>query len=720
MLGTELAGGGQVRLVSSEDVAQMKAGSPPVNGGTLSKDTLGRIHQNLGADLVVLGSYSDLGKPSGGAIRLDLAVQDTANGDTIATTAESGTEAGVFQLVAQAGSHLREQLKLPPLSPEQDTGVQASLPASTEAERLYAEGLGKLRQFDGLAARDLLQRAIRADSGFALAHTALAEAWSMLGYDERAKSEAREAFQLADKLPRKDRLFVEARYRALNKEWEKAVDIYRTLYDFFTDDIEYGLLLAEVLGDAGKRDDASGAIRALRGLPSPLREDPRIDLAEAANDIAIGQYKLARGTTLSAIAKAREREQTLLLARALSLEANALTAQGENAEAIAAAEEAKNIYAADGDQFGVSIALARIGSAQWSQGEIEASEKTFQQALVVNRKIGNQGAAGFDLDYIGSARANRGDLAGAKKVYGEALAAHREVENRDRQAYTLTELAWVLHAEGDPAGALGMDEQALSIFRAIADEEGVTRSLDEEGNVLMTLGELDKARQACQEALDLARTGGNKVAMGRALHNLGNIAMLNGALDDAQKILSEALSTDRDATAEVALNDEVELAELNEELGQREEAKRKIEQALAYLAKHQDPMDDINVQSFLAEIYVKEGNTEQAFRAAEAAQTALRQVSAHWESRFIVGITEGRVEAAMGQFSAARQSLQTVLTETSKRNYVHYQLEARLAMCEVEAKTDPTSARIHAKALEKDATSKGFGLIARKAQRIGT
>jgi hypothetical protein len=38
----------------------------------------------------------------------------------------------------------------------------------------------------------------------------------------------------------------------------------------------------------------------------------------------------------------------------------------------------------------------------------------------------------------------------------------------------------------------------------------------------------------------------------------------------------------------------------------------------------------------------------------------------------------------------------------------------RLA-CEVEAKTDPASARAHAKTLEEDARSKGFGLIARKA-----
>ena len=50
---------------------------------------------------------------------------------------------------------------------------------------------------------------------------------------------------------------------------------------------------------------------------------------------------------------------------------------------------------------------------------------------------------------------------------------------------------------------------------------------------------------------------------------------------------------------------------------------------------------------------------------------------------------------------------------------MRYQLEARLALCEVEAKTNPASARADASALEKDATSKGFGLIARKALAAG-
>lgn len=86
----------------------------------------------------------------------------------------------------------------------------------------------------------------------------------------------------------------------------------------------------------------------------------------------------------------------------------------------------------------------------------------------------------------------------------------------------------------------------------------------------------------------------------------------------------------------------------------------------------------------------------------------------------MIGIAQGRLQTAMGQFAAAQESLQTVLAGASKHNYVRYELEARLAMCEMEAKTNPATARVHAKILERDATSKGFGLIAQKTTKIGT
>jgi len=261
MLGTELVSGEQLRLVSSQEVALLRNNVAIPNTATLSKSTLAQIHQVIGADLVVLGSYSDLGYESGGKIRLDLRLQDTVAGETIVTISETGTEAGLFQLVSIAGADLRKRLGIRGLSEVDTATVPATLPANSNAERLYAEGLAKLHVFDAIAARDLLEQAVYADPKYAPAHSALSDAWSTLGYDRKATEEAKTAFELSQALGRRDRLIIEARYRVMNKEWDKALDLYHTLFNFFPDDVEYGLQLAETQIQANKGKVPSPGLR---------------------------------------------------------------------------------------------------------------------------------------------------------------------------------------------------------------------------------------------------------------------------------------------------------------------------------------------------------------------------------------------------------------------------------------------------------------------------
>jgi len=93
--------------------------------------------------------------------------------------------------------------------------------------------LAKLRVGDAIAARDLLQKAVEADPNHALAHSSLAAAWSLLGFDEKARLSAQSAYELSKSLPREDRLLTEARYRETSKEWDNAAESYRTLFRVF-------------------------------------------------------------------------------------------------------------------------------------------------------------------------------------------------------------------------------------------------------------------------------------------------------------------------------------------------------------------------------------------------------------------------------------------------------------------------------------------------------
>src|SRR6202040_3568271 len=84
MLNTELAAGGELRLVPGEDVARAKSELPLSGEDSLSKSTLQRLRTNPGADVVILGSYTMLLNAPERKIRLDVRLQDTAGGETLA------------------------------------------------------------------------------------------------------------------------------------------------------------------------------------------------------------------------------------------------------------------------------------------------------------------------------------------------------------------------------------------------------------------------------------------------------------------------------------------------------------------------------------------------------------------------------------------------------------------------------------------------------------
>lgn len=184
--------------------------------------------------------------------------------------------------------------------------VEATIPSSPEAARYYAEGLARLREFDAQGARGLVEKAVAAEPGFLLGHSAPAASWAALGYDENAKQEAKKAFDLSSKLSREERLSIEGRYRETAQEWDKATEIYKALFNFFRDDLEYGLRLAFTETSAGRGKEALAVVGTMRKMPPRAREDHRIDLEEATAARSISANKQSQAAAARAAVKGRE------------------------------------------------------------------------------------------------------------------------------------------------------------------------------------------------------------------------------------------------------------------------------------------------------------------------------------------------------------------------------------------------------------------------------
>jgi len=103
MLTTELAAGGQMRVIRGEAVAQAMRSLGIRDPSSLGRAELERLHSMVGANYVVVGSYL----PNRGKIRLDLRVLQAPGGDTIFSVAEDGPQSGIFELVSATGKKLR-------------------------------------------------------------------------------------------------------------------------------------------------------------------------------------------------------------------------------------------------------------------------------------------------------------------------------------------------------------------------------------------------------------------------------------------------------------------------------------------------------------------------------------------------------------------------------------------------------------------------------------
>jgi tetratricopeptide (TPR) repeat protein/tRNA A-37 threonylcarbamoyl transferase component Bud32 len=718
MLGTELGAGGNLRTISGEDVARMKIELSLGDADSFAKPTLARIRKNLGADFVVLGSYIALGKESGGQIRLDLRIQNAIEGETTASVAQTGTETKLFDLVSQAGLLVRKELGAGELTAVDASGVRAALPSSPEATRYYSEGLARLRVFDAMGARGLLEKAVAADPRYALAHAALAEAWSRLGYDRQASEAAKRAFELSATLPREERFLVEGRYRETTREWDKTIEVYRTLRSFFPDNLDYGLRLAAAQTSGGKGKDALATVEALRKLPPPASDDPRIDLAEATAAWELSDYRRQHAAAAKAIAKGSAQGARLLVASALMNEANAFRGLGEPNKATEAWEEARRTYEAAGDRGNVATVVNNLALLRYSQGDLAVAKKMWEESLAIHRAIGKQRSAATALNNIAGVLLVQGDLAGAKKRYEEALAICRKVGDRRRVASVLNNLGEVLTAT-DLGGARKKFEEALAISREVGDQSGVADTLTRLGTLFRARADLAVAKTIYEEVLGICRKIGNKSLLASGLFGMGEILAAEGNLAGAQKSHEEALAL-RNELGEKrnAADSRLALASLAIENGRAVEAEAPAREAAEVFQAAQARESQVRACVVLARSLAGQGKPDLAQSEIERA-IGLAAKGVDIALRLQATTAAARIQAVLGNAAAATKSLSATIAEAKTAGHVSLGFDARLALGEIEMTSGRSAAgRARLKALERAAKAKGLGLIARKAARL--
>jgi eukaryotic-like serine/threonine-protein kinase len=675
MLNTELASDGALRMVPGEDVARVKRELPLSDEDSLAKPTLERLRINPGADVVILGSYTALPGAGDRRIRLDVRVQDTLRGETIAEKSFTGSEGNLFELATQAGQVLRQSLGIGPASNEASLQARAALPSNQEAIRFYTEGQERLWAFDYGHARDLLSKAIGADPDYPLAHAALADAWKHLGYAEKARAEIERARALSEHLGPEDRLLIDGQYYATIQDRPRAVDTYRQLSTLFPDNLEYGLRLADEQRWVSP-EEALQTLDSLRRLPAPSRDDPRIDYVESRALIRKDVVK-AQAAAWRAIEKGTAQGSQLLVARAYAILCQTIFSGNSTAEAVEACQKARQTFAEVGDRDNAARTISDFANFYYQRGDLDRAEEMYREAIAVFRQIGDlEGLTGASSN-LGDVSLLRGNLTEAARALSDTIPGYKEMGDKDGVALSVNDLAEVARRRGELKTALQGFKEARRIAQEINDNLAVAYTLAGAGDVLVDQGDLESARRSYQESLALRKEIGEKQTVAETELALARLSLEEGHAADAETVI------------------------------------RKCKEQF-----HQDAQadDELAASVTLTQALLDQGKLAEADKEMQASQ-ALAAKSTNLLNRLQFDLVSARIELASGHLEASRAQLERTLQSAQAHHLFGVELEARLTLAELKKKLGQSAgAREDLVALEKLAREKGFGLIVRKAQ----
>jgi tetratricopeptide (TPR) repeat protein len=665
----------------------------------------------------VLGSYLDTGKDSGGKIRVDVRLQDARQGETIAVISQDGNEASLPELVTQSGASLRQKLGIADVSAAEASQVAAFASASPEATRLYAEGLAKLQAYEALAARDLLEKAIAADPNHALSHAALAQAWSQLGYDKKAEEEAKKAFDLSANLTREQHLSVEGRYREFAHNFPAAIEIYRTLRNFFPDNLDYALRLETSQRKSGHPKDSLDTIAQMRTLSKPLSDDARIDVEEALAQQVAGNFSASQQAAAAAAAKAKAQGSRMLQVQATEAEAFAWDRLGDLNKAAQTSVEGRDLAANSGNRLLLGRASRTYGIILYDKGDFAGAQSAFEQALNIFQEIGDAAEIGRAAVSLGNVYFDQGKLEEARRYYEQALRVHQEIGAQPADIGSdMGSIANVLDNLGDLVGATRMQEKSLQGFRDGGDQRGESTTLLNLGNVLVERGELSQAIVDYERAAAITEKIGYKLGGAANFAGFAQISLIRDQVSQARDQEKQALALQKDAGDSVEIaRSQLALATIAMEQGKPAEAEALIRAAAPQFDQQTMATAASQSAALLARVLLAQSKIGDAETAAANA-LALAERTSDRSTHLLATLAAAEVNARTGKEPAATKALQSVLTESVRDGYKEFEFEARLDLGRLELRSSRASGRQRLEKLKEDASRKDFRLIARKAR----
>ena len=282
LLGRSIDGAGALRTVDPKALlVQLRADDP--NERTyreIGPSEARTVAAEFGAGRYVLGSVDRVGA--------EIHLSATWYG-------ADGEELGTADVVAESEEEIQESIDalarrviadLAGKEPSRRRRLAALTTSSTKALKAYLEGQSAFRYGNHKAAIGAFERAVEADSSFALAYYRLSVAAGWIGHLKLSHRAARQIADLSEELPERDRRLIRAWRAFLKGRMEEAERLYRLLVNEYPSDSDAWYLLGETLFHFG----------GTRGRPVSEAQTPFetvLDLDPSANEPLLHLIQLA-------------------------------------------------------------------------------------------------------------------------------------------------------------------------------------------------------------------------------------------------------------------------------------------------------------------------------------------------------------------------------------------------------------------------------------------
>ncbi len=409
--------------------------------------------------------------------------------------------------------------------------------------------------------------------------------------------------------------------------------------------VEHVFLLAELSGGYGIElrafEGAAGRYRARVETLRPATPDDR-RRAQAARAFSEAQ-RLAETPDVSPVQIADQYRAAARLWRQLgddARRARALFHLGEHhardpdhrAGAVAAWEQALELYRRLGDTRQQAVTLARLGGASRRRGALEQARRAYAASLELWRRLGEPGQEASQLNNLALVAKSQGRVRPALELYHQALDLWRDLGNRLDRATTLSNLGVLYSMLGEHRRALDFHHKALELLdlrqgRRQTNQRAVT--LTRMGDALMALGEIEAALERYREALELRRELRDAHGEATTLSGLGWAYRIRGepreALDAFQNALAIFRRRREPRAQSTVLN---HLGSLRASLGDIALARESFEEALAAARAANHRQGEAMALLGLARLARREGELHTAQQHAEEALDVFESVRA--------------------------------------------------------------------------------------------